>query len=99
MSLSRRQQVIKSCTKQVMSDLVSKVKEEKQKYNKRNYAQGMKLSQKDYYYLQLETFMAEGRMRLLRIGVGDEWITELYQKNFKVCRKNSRGHTGVSKKH
>jgi len=82
-----------------MSDLVSKVKEEKQKYNKRNYAQGMKMSPKDYFYLQLESFMAEGRMRLLRIGVGDEWITELYQKNFKVCRKNSRGHTGVSKKH
>ena len=95
--LSRRQEVMRNCTKQVMTDLVAKVNAEKTLYNKRNYAQGMKMKQSDYFYLQLERFMAEGRIRLLRIGVGDEWITELYEKNFKVCRKNSRGHTGISK--
>ena len=92
-----RQQVIKNCTRQVMAELVEKVKAEKALYNKRNYAQGMKMSQKAYFYLQMETFMAEARMRLLRLGVGDEWITELLEKNFKVCRKNSRGHTGISR--
>ena len=97
MSLSRREQVIRSCTKQVMGELIANVKEEKSLYNKRNYAQGKKMKPKDYFYLQMERFMAEGRIRLLRLGVGDEWITELLEKNFKVCRKNSRGHTGISK--
>ena len=95
--LSRREQVIKSCTKQVMKTLIATVRQEKSLYNKRNYAQGMKMKPKDYFYLQMEQFMADARIRLLRLGVGDEWITELLEKNFKVCRKNSRGHTGISK--
>ena len=57
--LSRREQVIKKCTKQVMTEVVEKVKAEKALYNKRNYAQGMKMSQKAYFYLQMETFMAD----------------------------------------
>ena len=97
MSLSRRQQVIKRCTKQVMTELIANVKEEKSLYNKRNYGQGKKMKPKDYFYLQMEQFMADARVRLLRLGVGDEWITELLEKNFKVCRKNSRGHTGISR--
>ena len=96
--MSRRQEVIRTCTKQVMGEMIANVREEKALYNKRNYAQGKKMKPKDYFYLQIERFMAEGRIRLLRLGVGDEWITEIYEKNFKVCRKNSRGHSGVSKK-
>ena len=80
-----------------MKTLIDTVRQEKSLFNKRNYAQGMKMKPKDYFYLQMEQFMADARIRLLRLGVGDEWITELLEKNFKVCRKNSRGHTGISK--
>ena len=81
MSLSRREQILKDCTQQVMKDLIAKVKEEKAKFNKRNYAHGKKMKPKDYFYLQLERFMADGRIRLLRLGVGDEWINRLYERS------------------
>ena len=95
--LSRREEVLRNCTKQVMADMVSKVKTEKQLYNKRNYAQGMKMKPADYFYLRMDSFMTDARLQMLRLGVGDEWINEILQRNFKVCRKNSKGHTGISK--
>ena len=95
MSLTRRQEVLRKCKEQVMKQLISKAKNEKQLYNKRNYAQGKKMKPADYFYLRMDTFMADARMQLLRLGVADEWIDEILQRNFKVCRKNTRGHTGI----
>ena len=79
MSLSRREQVLKDCVQQVMKDMIAKVKLEKSKFNKRSYAHGKKMKPKDYFFLQMERFMDEGRVRLLRLGVGDEWIAELFE--------------------
>ena len=97
MSLTRRQEVVKSCVEQVIKQLGETVRAEKALYSKRNYAQGSKMKPSDYFYLRLAEFMAAGRVRLLRLNVAEEWIDELYKKWFKVCRKNSRGHTGVSR--
>jgi hypothetical protein len=98
-TMTRRQEIVKSCARNLMVGLLSSVKQEKQLYNRRNYAQGKMMSPKDYFYLRLEEFMTHYRLRMLRLGIGDEWITELLEKNFTVCRKNSRGHQGVSRKH
>jgi hypothetical protein len=96
-TMTRRQQIVNSCARNLMVGLLSSVKQEKQLYNRRNYAQGKKMKPKDYFYLRLEELMAEYRLRMLRLGIGDEWITELLAKNFRVCRKNSRGHQGISR--
>ena len=95
MSLTRRQEVVKCCVKQVIKDLGDTVRAEKALYSKRNYAQGSTTKPKDYFYLRLAEFMAAGRVRLLRLNIAEEWIDELFEKQFKICRKNSRGHTGV----
>ena len=97
MSLTRRQEILRNCKQQVMKQLISKVKTEKQKFNKRNYAQGSKMKPADYFYLRMDTFMTDARLQMLRLGVGEEWIDEILARNFKVCRKNSRGHTGVKR--
>jgi hypothetical protein len=96
-TMTRRQSIVKSCAKNLMAVLIDTVRQEKQLYNRRNYGQGKKMKPKDYFYLRLEEFMAEYRLRMLRLGIADEWITELLEKNFKVVRKNSRGHQGISR--
>lgn len=98
MSLTARQQVIKKCAAQVIKELGTEVKAEKALYSKRNYAQGKKMKPKDYFYMRLAEIMGAGRMRFLRLGIADEWVDELMEKQFKVCRKNSSGHTGVSRR-
>jgi hypothetical protein len=96
-TMTRRQEIVKSCAVNLMEGLLSSVRREKRLYNRRNYAQGKKMNPADYYYLRLDEFMAVYRLRMLRLGISDEWITELLEKNFKVCRKNSRGHQGISR--
>ena len=98
MSLTARQQVIKKCAAQVIKELGTEVKAEKALYSKRNYAQGNKMKPKDYFYLRLAEIKQKHRLRLQRLGIADEWVDELMEKQFKVCRKNGRGHTGVSRR-
>ena len=97
MSLSRQNQVLRSCVKQVIAQTGETCKAEKELYQKRNYAQGKKMKQKDYFYLRLAEIKNDCRKRLQRLRIADEWIEELLEKQFKICRKNSRGHTGISK--
>ena len=97
MSLTRRQEVVKHCVEQVIKQLGETVRAEKALYSKRNYGQGSKMKPKHYFYLRLAEIMAAGRVQLLRLGLQNEWIDDLYEKQFKICRKNSRGHTGVSR--
>ena len=97
MSLTRRQEVVKCCAEKIIADLGETVRAEKSLYSKRNYAQGKTMKPKHYFYLRLAEIMAAGRVRLLRLNIANDWIDELFEKQFKICRKNSRGHTGISR--
>ena len=92
-----RQQVLKSCVEQVIAQTGKAMKAETRLYQKRNYAQGKKMKQKEYFYLRLAEIKNDCRKQLQRLRIEDVWIEELLEKQFKICRKNSRGPTGVSK--
>ena len=92
-----RQQVLKSCVEQVIAQTGQAIKAESRLYQKRNYAQGKKMKQKKYFHLRLAEIKNDCRLQLQRLRIADVWIEELLAKQFKICRKNSRGHTGVSK--
>jgi hypothetical protein len=93
--LTRREQIVKDCSLQIQREMLKNIKAEKSLFNKRNYAQGSKTKASDYFYLRMERFMTEARLRLLRLGIDDRWVDELINNSVKVCRKNSRGHDGV----
>ena len=89
------QAVIKNCVSSIMKDIKHKATEEHNAYQKRGYARQMKMKPMDYYYLRLDQIKGELRGRLRRLRLADDWIEEFIAKNFKVTRKNSRGHSGV----
>ena len=98
MSLSRQNQVLQSCVKQVIAQAGEDCRTESHLYQKRNYAQGKKMKPADYFYLRLDAIKNDCRKRLQRLRIADEWIEEMLEKQFQICRKNSRGHKGVSKR-
>ena len=95
MSLTRRQEVVKCCANQILDQMTNDVQAEKALYSKRNYAQGNKLKQKDYFYLKMAEILQNGRVRLVALGIPDDYVEELVNARFKICRKNTRGHTGI----
>ena len=52
----------------------------------------------DLLYLRLAELKQEMRERLRRLRLADDWIEEFIGIHFQVMRKNSKGHTGISKK-
>ena len=95
MSLTRRQEVVMSCAVAICKQLEVEVRDEQLLYGKRNYAQGNKGKKKDIFYLRLAEILNKGRIRLAALGIPGEQVDALMSGRFKVCRKNSRGHTGV----
>ena len=95
--MNRANQVLKSCVEQVIAQAGEECKAEQRLYQSRNYAQGKKMKPKTYLYLRIAEIKNNLRQRLQRLRIADVWIEELLAKQFKVCRKNSRGHQGISR--
>ena len=92
---TREQQVIIRCVESIMEDAGREAKALKTEYNKRSFGQGFKMKPSDLYYLRLEEIRQKAKARMRRLRISDELIDIYMEKNFKVMRKNSRGHSGV----
>ena len=92
------QQIMKNCCVSILQDIGSKANAERAAYQKRGYGRNNKMKPIDLLYLRLAELKQEMRERLQRLRLADDWIEEFIKIHFQVMRKNSRGHSGISKK-
>ena len=93
-----QQKIIKNCCVSILQDIGKKARAEQAAYQKRGYGRNMKIKPIDLLYLRLAELKQEMRERLRRLRLADDWIEEFIACNFKVMRKNSKGHAGISKR-
>ena len=80
------------CVEQVIAQTGKAMKAETRLYQKRNYAQGKKMKQKEYFYLRLAEIKNDCRKQLQRLRIEDVWIEELLEhKASLVSTKQSFG--------
>ena len=107
-----QQKIIKNCCVSILQDIGKKARAEQAAYQKRGYGRNGKIKPIDLLHLRLAELKQEMRERLRRLRLepkfflkvfsknlwADDWIEEFIARNFKVMRKNSKGHAGISKR-